>query len=281
MPELPEVETVVRSLHQLIKGRRISDFSLYREKLIPKFAPDRFSELVVGKRIEQVTRRAKYILAALSNGWTIATHLRMSGTYQIMGTEHENPKFTHAEFHFSDGERLVFSDQRHFGYITLFQTDLLHSEPELAKLAPEPFSEEFSQDYLYNIVRSSKRQIKLLLLDQTKVCGVGNIYASEALFLSGIHPETPSNRISRARAKRLKENICNVFEEAISHGVNVAIDPLNLESRYFSGDYEGEWRVYDREGEPCGKCGRPIRRLMHGGRSSFYCATCQRRPKQV
>ncbi|MDH3530092.1 MAG: DNA-formamidopyrimidine glycosylase, partial [Acidobacteriota bacterium] len=178
MPELPEVESVVRALDSLITGRQIQTAALYRDKLAPSISPQRFEDALTGASISQIARRGKYILITLGNGETLLVHLRMSGRFQLFSPDHENPKFTHAEFFLDGGERLTFSDQRHFGYMNIVPTRDLVTSPELRKLAPEPFSEEFSKRYFREVLSSSRRSIKELLLDQTKVCGLGNIYAS-------------------------------------------------------------------------------------------------------
>lgn len=277
MPELPEVESVVRSLDTLLKGRTIVAAGLYREKLAPTVSPGKFEKLFKDAGISDVTRRGKYILLGLDNDHTLIVHLRMSGRFQLFDTSHENPKFTHAEFFLDDGRRLVFSDQRHFGYMNIFRTDGVKASKELRSIAPEPFSAGFSKRYFRGILRASGRSIKEFILDQSKVCGLGNIYAAEALFLSRLHPATPANRVSTVKAHRLRDNIRGVMHESIEFGSTMKIDPLNLESRYYGGDYEGEWRVYDREKLPCRECGKPVKRIKQGGRSSYFCPRCQRK----
>ena len=200
----------------------------------------------------------------------------MSGRFQLFDINQEDPKFTHAVFYLENDERLVFSDQRHFGFMQIVNTLDLPNTKELASLAPEPFSDEFSLDYLKNILKSSSRRVKELILDQTKVCGLGNIYASEALFLSRIHPLKPANQISSVKSKRLHKFTREVMAESIAYGSTLNIDPQNLEKNYYGGGYEDHWRVYDRENEPCVNCSTRIKRLKQGGRSSYYCPRCQR-----
>ncbi|NNE68144.1 MAG: bifunctional DNA-formamidopyrimidine glycosylase/DNA-(apurinic or apyrimidinic site) lyase [Pyrinomonadaceae bacterium] len=277
MPELPEVELVVQGLAQLLKGRSIRSGALYREKLAPGVSPQKFERTFHQRDIIAITRRGKHILFELSGGKTLITHLRMSGTFQVLQPRHENPKFTHAEFILDNDDRLVFSDQRHFGYMNIVESDELGHAPELNKLAPEPFSSDFSRPYLAKVLKSSRRKIKEFLLDQTKVCGLGNIYASEALYLSRVHPLKPSCEISTIKANRLHASIIKVLSDSLDFGAGMEIDPLNLDSRYFGGDYEGEWYVYDREGLPCRRCEAPIRRIIQGSRSSYFCSRCQRK----
>ena len=238
MPELPEVEKVVQGLAHLLRDRKVMSAGLYREKLVPNNEPSEFEQAFDNKVFTDFNRRGKHILIGLSGGQTLFTHLRMSGCFQVLGPKHENPKFTHAEFFLDNGDRLVFSDQRHFGYMNLVRTNALFEARELRSLAPEPFSEDFSKGYFKNVLKSSRRRIKELLLDQTKVCGLGNIYASEALFLARVHPKKPACDISTIKANRLRDNIVKVLKESVDFGANREFDPLNLESRYFAGDFE-------------------------------------------
>lgn len=277
MPELPEVELVSRSLNKLVAGKTIRNAHLFRERLAPDTTPAIFAELLSGAKINSVGRRGKHILLDLDNARTLIVHLRMSGRFSLLAAERENPKFTHAVFHFSEHQRLVFNDQRHFGLMKIVETDNLHEAKELAKLAPEPFSDEFSLTYFRSTLSGSSRSLKEFLLDQTKVCGLGNIYASEAMFAAGIDPRVSANSVTARRASRLFESVRAVLAEAIEHNANRPVDPENLEGSYFSGGSADGWLVYDREDEDCAKCGSPIIRLKQGGRSTYFCRRCQRK----
>lgn len=277
MPELPEVELVSRSLNTLVAGKTIREAHLLRERLAPDSTPVEFAERLSGAKINSVGRRGKHILLDLDNARTLIVHLRMSGRFSLLAAERDDPKFTHAVFHFSEYERLVFDDQRHFGLMKIVDTDGLHQAKELAKLAPEPFSDEFSLKYFRNALAGSSRSLKEFLLDQTKVCGLGNIYASEAMFAAGIDPRISANRVSARRASRLFESVRAVLAEAVEHNANRPVDPENLEGSYFSGGNADGWLVYDRENEECVKCGSTIIRLKQGGRSTYFCRRCQRK----
>lgn len=277
MPELPEVELISRSLNTLVKGRQIRAAVLLRERLAPGSSPDKFARDLRGSTITSVGRRGKHILIHLDNDLTLIVHLRMSGRFSVLNTEHENPKSTHALFHFSDDERLVFDDQRHFGLMKIVKTKQMNNAKELSKLAPEPSSDDFSLPYFRNALAGSKRSLKEFLLDQTKVCGLGNIYAAEAMFAAGVDPRVPADRVSARRAARLFECIRAVLQIAISHGGDLEVDQTNLEGGYFSVGDETVWYVYDREGEPCLKCKTPIVRLKQGARSTYYCRRCQKK----
>lgn len=277
MPELPEVEIISRSLDTLVRGRTISTAELLRPRLAPDISPPDFSASIRRSTINYVGRRGKHILFDLDNAKTLIVHLRMSGRFSLLQAEAEDPKFTHAVFHLEKDERLVFDDQRHFGLMKIVPTGDLHEAKELKKLAPEPFSDDFSVEYLTRAVQSSKRSLKEFLLDQTKVCGLGNIYAAEAMFAAGLDPAKQTDRLSKPAILRLHESIRAVLEMAVAHVGSREVDPRNLEGTYFSGLDEAGWFVYDREGEPCLNCNTPITRLKQGGRSTYYCRKCQRR----
>ena len=276
MPELPEVESVTRALAQLVTGRTIVKAELRRAKLAPDSPPAAFARKLKGRTIAQIQRRGKHILLDLSGEKTLIVHLRMSGRFLLLTEEIADPKFAHAVLHFSDGMRLVFDDQRHFGLMKIVETRELDDAKELRKLAPEPFSPDFSVEYLVSTSRASKRSLKEFLIDQTKVTGLGNIYACEAMFLAGVHPGLRTNKLTHLRLSRLHESIVATLAEAIAHSERIEPDPENLEGGYFSGS-GGGWLVYDREGEPCRTCGTSISRLKQGGRSTYFCRVCQKR----
>ena len=277
MPELPEVELISRSLNSLVAGRTIRSAALLRERLAPHTPPAVFASRLRTAKINSVHRRGKHILFDLSEDRTLMVHLRMSGRFSLLGADHTDPKFTHAVFYLEDGERLVFDDQRHFGFMRISATADLATNRELAKLAPEPFSEDFSSDYLYHACRSSHRSLKEVLLDQTKVCGLGNIYACEAMFMAKADPRKPAARMSKPKAAELHRSIRAVLSAAISFAESREMDQTNLEGSYFSGLGGGSWFVYDRENEACTTCESPIGRIRQGGRSTYFCRKCQKR----
>lgn len=276
MPELPEVELVAKSLDALVSGRRIIVAELLRTRLAPFNPPPEFAEKLKNAKINRVHRRGKHILFDLNNGQTLIAHLRMSGRFLLLPVERELPKFSHAVFYFADEARLVFSDQRHFGMMKIVETENLFEAKELKNLAPEPFADEFNPKYLRLILKTSKRSLKEFLLDQTKVTGLGNIYASEAMFRARINPQIPANRVSARKANVLFEKICEVLAESIRHGSTLNVNPENIDGSYYNGEYEGEWRVYDQEKKPCVVCETAIERLKQAGRSTYFCPKCQK-----
>ena len=276
MPELPEVELVAKSLNNLISSRQIIVAELLRERLAPFNSPEEFAEKLKNTRINFVHRRGKHILFDLDNGQTLIAHLRMSGRFMLLPIERENPKYTHAAFYFSDETRLVFQDQRHFGFMKIVETANLFEAKELKKLAPEPFSDEFNPKYFREILKTSKKSLKEFLLDQTKVLGLGNIYASEAMFLAKVNPQILANEVTAKKANVLFEKIREVLAESIAHGSTLNVNPENIDGSYYGGGYESSWRVYDREKNPCVDCQTEITRLKQGGRSTYFCPKCQK-----
>ncbi|MGH9898927.1 MAG: bifunctional DNA-formamidopyrimidine glycosylase/DNA-(apurinic or apyrimidinic site) lyase [Pyrinomonadaceae bacterium] len=277
MPELPEVELITRALRQLVLGRRIVRTEIRRDKLIAGSTVDLFVRNLQNTEFLSVHRRGKYIILEFNNSFSLLVHLRMTGRFQLLTDDASLPKFAHAIFYLDDERRLVFSDQRHFGMMKLIRRNELCTTKEIVSLAPEPFSSDFTSSYLKSVLSKTKRSLKETLLDQTKVTGLGNIYCAEALFLAGANPLTPACEFSLRRIERLHKTIVQVLYESIAFGSTLNIDPENIEGGYFGGPYEGRWRVYDRESEPCYKCSARIRRITQGGRSTYYCPRCQRR----
>ena len=277
MPELPEVELVAKSLNQLVSNRRLLTAELLRERLAPDHAPEEFAAALKNSKINFVHRRGKHILFDLDNGHTLMAHLRMTGRFMLLPIERGLPKHSHAVFYFADEMRLIFQDQRHFGFMRVVQTENLSGTRELKSLAPEPFSENFSAEYFRRILKTSKRSLKEFLLDQTKVLGLGNIYASEALFLARLHPQLPADRVPARKANFLFEKIREVLHESIAHGSTLNVNPENIDGSYYGGGYANQWRVYDREEENCPDCENPVRRIVQGGRSTYFCPKCQKK----
>ncbi|HEX8502139.1 MAG TPA: bifunctional DNA-formamidopyrimidine glycosylase/DNA-(apurinic or apyrimidinic site) lyase [Pyrinomonadaceae bacterium] len=277
MPELPEVELVARALDRVVGGRVVARAELLRPGLAPENTPREFARLLRGARFERVGRRGKHILAELDNGHVLITHLRMTGRFLLLPARAPLPKHTHALFRLAEGGRLAFTDQRHFGLMKVVRAEDLAAARELRALAPEPFSAEFTPEYLAGVFRKTKRTLKDVLLDQTKVTGLGNIYAAEVLFLARLDPFAPANVVTRRAVARLHRAVLDVLGEAIAHGSTMNVDPEDIDGSYFGGGgYNGRWRVYDREDEPCQTCGAAVRRVSRAGRSTYFCPRCQK-----
>jgi formamidopyrimidine-DNA glycosylase len=268
MPELPEVETTVRGLEKVLKGRRIASVEARRADL-RRALPVDLGQRLTGARVTELGRRAKYGLVETDRGDTLVFHLGMSGRWRIDPTEIE--KHDHFIINTDDGRQLALNDPRRFGSLDLVRTDELREWPPFKALGPEP---------LDLVARELKRRlagrtapIKLLLLDQSIVAGLGNIYVCEALYRAGIHPRRAGGSISLERLKRLVPAIHDVLAEAIAAGGSSLRDFASPggELGYFSKSFA----VYDREGQPC-SCGGVVKRIVQGGRSTFYCPRCQR-----
>jgi len=290
MPELPEVEHVVRALRRGIVGRTIIASEIKLPKLISPSPPAAFKRKIKNSLISGVSRRGKFILIELDNdlplpdgvrsarrarrAQVLLVHLRMTGKFLYLQPDDELPKHSHAIFYLDNERRLIFRDQRQFGIMKLVSSTELRSTKGVAELAPEPFSGEFNVEYLRDVLHRSRRSLKTLLLDQTKVLGLGNIYAAEALFRAGINPFKPAAELSAKRVARLYEAIREVLEFAVAH----IKGGFSLEEGFsYGAAFERFWQVYERAGEPCVKCGTKIRRATHGGRSTYWCPRCQRR----
>lgn|SRR5574341_151930 len=293
MPELPEVEHVVRALRHAVVRRRIIATEIRLPKLVPSEGQAAFKRKLKGCRIIGVRRRGKFILIDLDrakrlshrraagtrpgSGSVLVVHLRMTGKFRYLAIDEELPRYAHAIFYLDNERRLVFCDQRQFGVIKLVPYARVARTKGIRELAPEPFSDDFNLDYLKRILSRSQRSLKTLLLDQTKVLGLGNIYASEALFRAGINPFKIAARLSPKRAGHLHQAIREVLTDALSDGSALRVNLEHPDGFSYGEAFEDFWEVYDREGEPCVKCSAKIKRATHGGRSTYWCPRCQRR----
>jgi len=293
MPELPEVEHVVRALRRVVVGRRIVATQVTLPKLIWPTSASAFKRKLKDSRITEVSRRGKFILIHIEKGGAlphgratapartsehvVAVHLRMTGKFLYLSADDELPKHARAIFYLDNDRRLVFSDQRKFGVMKLVAKSRLSKTKGIGELAPEPFSDDFNVSYLKDTLARSRRTLKTLLLDQTRVLGLGNIYAAEALFRAGINPFKVSSELSMKRVMRLHAEILEVLRDAISDSSTSRIDLEQPDGVSYGEAFERFWQVYEREGEPCIKCGTRIRRMTHGGRSTYWCPKCQRR----
>lgn len=267
MPELPEVETTVRGLERVLKGRRITSVEALRADLRRAFPVD-LGQRLTGARVIDLRRRAKYGLIDTDRHDTLIFHLGMSGSWRINHSKLE--KHDHLLIETDEGTRLSLNDPRRFGSVDLVSTDELRSWPAFAALGPEPL--DITAEELKRRLAGRSADIKLLLLDQRIIAGLGNIYVCEALFRAGIHPRRAGGSISLKRLRRLVPAIHDVLGEAIAAGGSTLKDfaAPDGELGYFSKSFS----VYDREGQQC-SCGGKVRRMLQGGRSTFFCPKCQ------
>lgn len=273
MPELPEVETVRRGLEEALKGAAIRKVTLRRGDLRVPFSKG-MAEALAGRRIEDIRRRAKYLLFDLDSDDALIVHLGMTGRFLLEKGEPGALKaHDHAVFELQDGRTLVFNDARRFGLMQLAKKDALEQHPLFKGLGPEPFGKEFSPKYLQKALEKRKSPIKPVLMDQALVVGVGNIYASEALFAAGIDPRKPACKTA-GKAAEMTAAIRQVLKDAIASGGSSLRDFLHVTG--YAGDYQHRFQVYGRKGKPCFSCGAPIRSLRQAGRSTFFCPHCQK-----
>ncbi len=268
MPELPEVETTVRGLERVLQGRRIVRVEARRADLRRSFPKD-LGQRLTGARVTGLGRRAKYGLIHTDRNDTVIFHLGMSGSWRIDHSKLD--KHDHLLLETDWGTRLTLNDPRRFGSVDLVATNELSEWPPFKALGPEPF--EINGAALKRRLTGRSAAIKLLLLDQRIVAGLGNIYVCEALYRAGIHPARAGSAISLERLKRLVTAIHEVLAEAIAAGGSTLRDFASPDGEL--GYFSKSFAVYDREGQSCA-CGGTVRRIVQGGRSTFYCPRCQR-----
>lgn len=270
MPELPEVETVRTGLGPHLQGRKIVAAASYRDAL--RYPLPDLSRLV-GRTVEVVGRRSKYLLFRLDSGITLVWHLGMTGQFHLLPSDAERGAHEHVAIELEEGQSLRYRDARRFGYAALIETAQLESHPWFNVLGPEPLDEAFDADHMLSCCRGRKAPIKTVIMDAANVVGVGNIYAAESLFRAGIHPGRAAGRISKVRLARLVASIKEVLEDAIRAGGSTISDFVRADGK--PGYFAHAFRVYGRDGQPCSGCSRRIRRIVQAGRSSFYCPGCQ------
>lgn len=287
MPELPEVETVRRGLQPVLEGARLSRVRQNRPDLRFPF-PDRFAERLEGATVERIDRRAKYLLMPLSTGETWVTHLGMTGRFTLDGSqvgefEEDAPatgKHEHVSLcavHDGTSTRIGFADARRFGFMGLIPTGEVETHPWFAGLGPEPLGNAFSGARLAEAFAGKKQNIKVSLLDQRVVAGLGNIYVCEALFRARISPLVAAGKVSRPRLETLAVEVRNVLNDAIAAGGSTLRDFANAEGG--QGYFQHRFDVYGREGQPCTaeNCSGVVKRTVQAGRSTFWCPACQKR----
>jgi len=271
MPELPEVETTRRGLEPLLVGRRIRT-AVVRDRRLRLPVPRRLPELVAGKTVRALARRGKYLLADCGTG-TLIVHLGMSGRLWVVRDGAAPAAHDHFDLVMDDGTVVRLRDPRRFGLV-LWQAGEALSHRLLKGIGPEPLSAEFDGAALHAATRGRSAPIKHVLMDSRAVAGVGNIYASEALFRAGIRPGAAAGRLTRARCALLAEKVRETLEVAIVAGGSSLRDYVSSDG--LAGNYQSQFLVYDRAGEPCRRCGTLIKGIRQGQRSTYYCPKCQK-----
>ncbi len=270
MPELPEVETTKQGIKPHLENQIISDIIVRNSRLrLP--VPEHIHESCVKKKIISVTRRAKYILIELSQGYLLI-HLGMSGHLRIVPSHTPPEKHDHVTLVLMNGQALRFCDPRRFGLFTYIEQNP-HQHPLLSHLGPEPLSQEFNGTYLYQRTKNRSKPIKSFIMDNEVVVGVGNIYATESLFLAKIHPNSPSKNLSESACHILVTHIKAVLAQAIECGGTTLRDFYAFDGK--PGYFRISLKIYGRKNQPCFQCQNPIEALIIGGRNSAFCAHCQ------
>jgi len=270
MPELPEVETVVAGLKPQITGAKLVSVRTSGKNL--RYPLPDFSTLLQ-QSIQKVERRAKYLLFHFENGQTLIWHLGMTGQFHVLAQHEDKTKHEHVTLTFEGGQTLRYRDVRRFGYAGLCDTNALEQHVWFAKLGVEPLLNDFSGDYLRDILKTRKTSIKQAIMDNHVVVGVGNIYASESLFRAAINPAQVANNLKPKQYTSLVQHIKTVLAEAIQAGGSTISDFVKTDGK--PGYFAHSFKVYGREGESCLICKNPIEKIMLGGRASFFCSQCQ------
>ena len=273
MPELPEVETVKEVLKTKIKGLLIEDVELYYEKMIKNVSAEEFKDRVKGQRIQDILRRGKYLIFQLED-YNLLSHLRMEGkfSYEVSGSPKRS--HVHAIFKFNNGNELWYEDVRKFGTFHLYEKKInLEETPPFKVLGVEPFSDEFTSNYMKAKLENKKKPIKSLLLDQSVVCGLGNIYVDEVLFRAKVHPLTQSSKLTEKEI----EDVVKYTVEVLKHAIKLKGTTIRTFSSQHgvSGSFQNELRVHQRKDEACIECSTVIEKIKVGGRGTYFCRKCQ------
>ena len=272
MPEMPEVETVRRTLLPLIKGKTIKEVTVWYPKIITGDAKE-FAKQLTGKKIENIERYAKYLLIRLSDNLTIVSHLRMEGKYRLVKINTKKDKHDHVQIIFSDNSALRYNDVRKFGRMQLIKTGTEKEKTGISKLGAEPNSAAFTVSYLQNGLARKKKNIKSTLLDQSVVAGLGNIYVDEVLWETKIHPLSQANSIPAKKVAQLHDNINSLIELAIAERGTTVHTYLDANGK--TGGFQKMLQVYGHKGEPCVRCGTPLEKIKVNGRGTTFCPKCQ------
>jgi formamidopyrimidine-DNA glycosylase len=281
VPELPEVEVVRRGLATHVEGRTIDDVELRGHRVARRHVagPDDLAGRLAGRRVAAVRRRGKYLWWDLEDDLGLLLHLGMSGQLLVEAHGAPDEKHLHARFRFADaGPELRFVDQRTFGGLALSDLDAAGVPVAIAHIAPDPLEPAFDRDAVVRRARASASGIKRVLLNQSVVSGIGNIYADEALWRAGVHGERPASALTRPRVAAVLDHAADVMREALGQG-GTSFDALYVNVNGASGYFDRSLAAYGQAGRPCRRCGTPIRREQFMNRSSYSCPRCQPRPR--
>lgn len=274
MPELPEVETVKNTLKRFVINKKIKDVSVFWPNIIKR--PDdveQFKHELVGQTIQDITRKGKFLLFQLDDS-VLVSHLRMEGKYSVHPSSEIIKKHTHVIFTFNGGDELRYQDVRKFGTMHVFTKGEEEEHKPLNLLGPDPFSKSFTLDYFYKKLKKTDRVIKSVLLDQSVVAGLGNIYVDETLFKATIHPLKKASKLTKKEVKAIHEQAISTLSDAVAQGGTTIRSYVNGQGDM--GLFQQELFVYGQENEPCKNCGKPIVKMKIGGRGTHVCVACQK-----
>lgn len=275
MPELPEVETVLRTIQPKLIGLRFTGVQITLPKIIRMpDDPEKFKDNIIGKEILKISRRGKYLLFNLTDGFNLLVHLRMTGRLLYCQANEPLAKYTHLILVLDNGCHLRYADMRQFGHLWLLPEEDMNNLAGYKDLGIEPLEAKFTVSYLRKELKQKHTRIKPLLLDQTFIAGLGNIYADEALHRAKINPERLAATLKPREAAQLHQTVRDVLLEGIEHRGSTVRDFIDGDGQ--PGNYQNLLRVYGREGKPCRNCGHNIVRKKIAGRSTYFCPTCQK-----
>lgn len=274
MPELPEVETIRQDMIKKVKGKKIENVEIKNEKNIRIISPEQFKEKLKGRVIEDIQRRGKFLIINLDSDDLLIFHLKLTGRLLFSPVGKEEPKYVRMVFTFTDKSRLFFADIRGFADVFLIPRSDVETIPAIKNMGPEPLSPDFNPDKLKQILGGKRGKIKPLLMDQSVIAGIGNIYSQEALYRAGIHPEREVSKLTEKEIEAIYRSLVDVLKEAIKYRGSSVDAYLDLNGK--EGNYVPHLKIYGKEGQICPRCGSSIKKKRVGGRGTYFCSKCQK-----
>jgi len=274
MPELPEVETIRQDMIKKVKGKKIENVEIKNEKNIRIISPEQFKEKLKGRVIEDIQRRGKFLIINLDSDDLLIFHLKLTGRLLFSPVGKKEPKYVRIVFTFTDKSRLFFADIRGFADVFLIPRSDVETIPAIKNMGPEPLSPDFNPDKLKQILGGKRGKIKPLLMDQSVIAGIGNIYSQEALYRAGIHPEREVSKLTEKEIEAIYRSLVDVLKEAIKYRGSSVDAYLDLNGK--EGNYVPHLKIYGKEGQICPRCGSSIKKKRVGGRGTYFCSKCQK-----
>ncbi len=273
MPELPEIETIRQGMLKAVKGKKIYKVDVVSDKPIRLLLSSQFIQRLKGRVFRDILRRGKYLIIPIDSTENLIFHLKLTGRLIFSPSGEKIPDYTRIVFNFEDKSRLFFTDIRGFADVYLIFEKEWEKIPSLQNIGPEPLDPDFTLHKFENLLKKRRGKIKPLLMDQSFIAGIGNIYSQEALFRAGIHPEKNSSQLKKEEIERLYKNLSAILREAISYRGSSVNTYVDLQGE--KGKFNFHLKVYGREGKSCKRCGNPIVKKKIGGRGTYFCPQCQ------